>query len=279
MTTTQRPPDELGALIAASFGDGPEHRPVERQLAAGRGALRRRRLASAVAGLAVLTVVGTTYSLTGDDRARTHGRVASEPSSSPSATVRPTGEPWEVGQLVRAVDGELEVHPDAQVHQRISDPAGPGSLAVDLTFRGSRSWIVALVGDDGFSSSGTVPVEGTTFREWAIAAGAEMLPESPPDTPLLRLSPDGQVEAAPGVRILQRTDDPRLGESFAPPGVPTGAALLRPADSDDTWFVEWRVVDGELDVVPLSTRDLVGATFEELLSYARAQNASGEGLR
>lgn len=41
----------------------------------------------------------------------------------------------------------------------------------------------------------------------------------------------------------------------------------------------WRVVEGELDVLTTPPSDVVGATFQELLSYARSQYASGEGLR
>ena len=39
------------------------------------------------------------------------------------------------------------------------------------------------------------------------------------------------------------------------------------------------MVDGELDVITTSPRDVVGATFQELLTSARTQYASGEGLR
>jgi len=43
--------------------------------------------------------------------------------------------------------------------------------------------------------------------------------------------------------------------------------------------VVWRVLDGELDVITTPPTDVVGATFEELLSYARSQYANGEGMR
>jgi hypothetical protein len=43
--------------------------------------------------------------------------------------------------------------------------------------------------------------------------------------------------------------------------------------------VVWRVIDGTLDVITTPPDDTVGATFEELLSGARARYASGEGLR
>jgi hypothetical protein len=41
----------------------------------------------------------------------------------------------------------------------------------------------------------------------------------------------------------------------------------------------WRVIDGQLDVITTHPDDIVGATFDELLSSARARYASGEGLR
>jgi hypothetical protein len=39
------------------------------------------------------------------------------------------------------------------------------------------------------------------------------------------------------------------------------------------------VVNGTLDVITTPPDEVTGATFEELLTYARAQYASGEGLR
>jgi hypothetical protein len=39
------------------------------------------------------------------------------------------------------------------------------------------------------------------------------------------------------------------------------------------------VIDGVLDVITTPPNDVVGATFPELLSYARGQYANGEGLR
>ncbi len=44
-------------------------------------------------------------------------------------------------------------------------------------------------------------------------------------------------------------------------------------------FVVWRIIDGELDVITTPPRDLVGATFEEMLGSARAKYAANEGLR
>ena len=41
----------------------------------------------------------------------------------------------------------------------------------------------------------------------------------------------------------------------------------------------WRVLDGTLDVITTPARSSGGPSFAELLDQARAQYASGEGLR
>ena len=64
---------------------------------------------------------------------------------------------------------------------------------------------------------------------------------------------DGELEIRPGVVVHKRTDE--------------------------DYFVVWRVIDSELDVITTPPRDVVGASFDELLSYARGRYASGEGLR
>ena len=55
--------------------------------------------------------------------------------------------------------------------------------------------------------------------------------------------------------------------------------MVRAAEDGVGYFVVWRVIDGELDVITTPPRDVVGATFEQLLTYARGQYANGEGLR
>ena len=118
-----------------------------------------------------------------------------------------------------------------------------------------------------------LPVRGCSGEELGRRASVQ------PEPATLRLTDRGTVVASPGSEVLQRTDDPRLGDSFAPPGTPTGAAVVRAAEDGVGYFVVWRVVDGELDVITTPPRDVVGATFEELLSHARGQYADGEGLR
>jgi len=267
---------DLQREIERSFGDGPEHRPLQHRIGAGRRLVVRRRLAAAGAVLAVVAVAGTAYAVvqpTGTDRA---GQVATDPTPSPS--VRPV--PWEDGDVVRYRGGELEVRPGAVVHEHIENPFGYDlpkmSDALDLTYRGQRQW-VTIDGEPGSTSvSGAVPTDDyASFEDWVAEQARQNGAVTPP--PLLRLGPAGEVVAADGAGIVQQTDHPRLGSGFARAGTPTGAAVVVAADGQD-YFVVWRVVDGQLDTVVAPPADVVGATFEELLSYARGRFASGEGL-
>jgi hypothetical protein len=273
---------QLSEEIERSFGTGPEHRPIEARIKAGRRALRRRQAAAAVAGVGVLAVLGGTYSaISPGPQDEGTGNVAVNPSPTPSSTV--DVETWEDNIPLRYVDGELQIRPGVVVHERIENPYGyeppKQSDALDITFEGHRLWTIIERTARGSDFQSSSPSNGwASFADWvADQAGAGASASGWPDT--VRLTENGAVVASAGSEILQRTDDPQLGDSFAPPGTPTGAAVVRAAEDGVGYFVVWRVVDGELDVITTPPRDVVGATFQELLTYARAQYASGEGLR
>lgn len=282
---------ELHAEIDRAFGEGPAPRPVEDRINAGHKALARRRVASGFAALAVVAALGGAAWAVGpgDDPAAGGTLIATDPTPtveppSPSPTESAATEPWQPSTPVRYVDGELQVRPGVVVHERIENPydyAPPEtSVALDLTFKERRMWVIAehRASSDGLSLS--EPSNGwASFADYVAdqAEAAGPGDDGWPDT--VRLTARGKVVATPGSEILQRTDDPRLGESFAPAGTPTGAALVRAAADDFAYFVVWRLIDGELDVLTTPPNDVVGATFEEMLSYARSQYASGEGLR
>jgi hypothetical protein len=273
--------------LERSFGEGPAHQPVEETLRAGRRALRRRRVGAAAGALAVVAALGTGYAVsTAGPEPLTSGEVATDPTPAPSPTedATPTSEPWGKAETVRySAAGELQVRPGVVVHERIENPYGyrppKRSDALDITFEGRRIWTIVELRNGGFTYSGSVPSNGwASFADYvANQAGAATDGNGWPDT--LRLTDKGEVVASAGSEILQRTDDPQLGDSFASPGTPTGAALVRAAENGVGYFVVWRVVDGELDVITTPPRDVVGATFLELLTFARSQYASGEGLR
>jgi hypothetical protein len=271
--------------IEHSFGDGPAHPPVEDQLAAGRRALRRRWGLVATAACAAIVALGASYAVAGSgarDDAGTH--IANDPTGSASPTASPSDAGWEDDVPFRYVDGKLQLRPGVVVHQRIENPYDyqppKGSDALDLTWRGQRSWVLADHTGRGFGYSATVPSNGwASFAAWVADQVGAAVPGDDGWPETVRLDDRDEVVAAAGARIVQRTDEPRLGESFASPGTRTGAAVVTVDGDERSYFVVWRVVDGELDVITTPPRDVVGATFEELLTYARAQYASGEGLR
>lgn len=258
-----------------SFGEGPAHPSVEVPLAAGRRALRRRRALVSGAAAAVVVVAGAAYAVAGSGSAPDAERpiVAVEPSATP--------EPWQRAEIVRYTDGELEVRPGVTVHERLPNPfdhAAPDlSDALDVTWRGQRSWVLTERLDGRTSVAQSVPSNGwASFGDWVsdqVAQTGTGWDET------MRLTADGQVVPVDGATVLQHTDDPQLGDDFAPPGATTGAAIVDLGGGRPVYFVVWRVLDGELDVIPTPPGDVVGATFQELLTYARSQYASGEGLR
>lgn len=269
MTTDIR--DELDR----SFGDGPTHRPLEAQLGAGHRALRRRRALAAATAVGVVVIAGSGYAVVGS------GSGTTPDADRRQVAVEPSQAPWQRGELVRYVDGELQVRPGVTVHEHLENPFGyraPDlSDGLDVTFRGQRTWVLADLTAEGPSVFAADPSNGwASFEDW-VADQVGQTGSGWPET--MRLADNGRVVAAPGAEVVQRTDDPRLGDSFAPAGATVGAALVEVGGEPPSYFVVWRVLDGRLDVITTPPRDVVGATFDELLSYARAQYASGEGLR
>ncbi|WP_121254537.1 hypothetical protein [Nocardioides ferulae] len=292
--------DTLHDELDAAFGSGPAHRPVEVTLGAGRRALRRRRVSALAGAVAVAAVLGTGFAVSSPGgQGRSTSEIAADPSPMPSPTSVPAvDEEWSKGEVVRyADDGTLQVRPGVEVHERIENPYDfvppERSDALDLTFRGQRTWAILTLdraaGEEGlqFGASMATPSNGwADFAHYvadqvSVDRGGSGAPSGWPGT--LRLTAEGEVVPTSGTEVLQRTDDPRLGDRFAPPGVPTGAALLRAGEERRELFVVWRVEGGVLEVVTTPIDDpsanLVGATFAELLSWARGQYASGEGLR
>lgn len=284
---------DLRDEIDRSFGTGPALAPVEQRIAAGRRALVRRRIGGGVAALAAVAVVGTgVYAVApGDPVGRGTGHVAVDPSPTPTPTPTPTpspsgqpGGPWEDDIPVRYIDGELQVRDGVVVHERIKNPYGYApprtSDALDLTYQGERMWVIVDLGRNGYGLSSSSPSNGwASFADYVAdqvdgQTGGE---DGWPDT--MELTADGRVVPTAGTTVHNRTDDPQLGPDFAPAGATTGAAVVTVAGDPHSYFLVWRVIDGQLDVLTTPPNEVTGATFDELLSYARAQYASGEGLR
>jgi hypothetical protein len=294
--------DTLRDQLDRSFGDGPALPTVDAHVAAGRRAVRRRRAVAGVTGLATAAVLlagGYAVSSGSDARggaplhARTVGPAAADsasvsspqsPTQSASEPTRPADMPWSRGELVRYVDGELVIRPGVVVHEWIQNPYGwkPPKLsdALDVSWHDHRQWVMIekRPPPHGISSSTSTPSNGwASFADYVADQVGLNGGSGWPDT--FELDPQGNVVPTAGTRVYNRTDDPRLGPGFAPPGATTGAAVVSVAGTDASYFVVWRVIEGTLDVITTAPDDVVGATFDELLSGARAKYASGEGLR
>src|SRR5690242_16874291 len=103
---------DIREQLDRSFGDGPAHPPLERELEAGRRALRRRRTLVTTAAAMVVAILGTSYAVAASGPATDAGsRVAVQPTETPTPTPTPmptpTEEPWTGNDPVRYVDGEL----------------------------------------------------------------------------------------------------------------------------------------------------------------------------
>lgn len=220
--------------LERSFGEGPAHRSVEETVRSGRRALRRRRVGVAAGALAVFASIGAGYAISsaGPDAPRS-GEVVTDPTPSPTPTVEP-GPTWEDNTPVRYVDRVLQIRDGVVVHEHIENPFDYQpprvSDALDLTFEGERQWVIIESKSNGYGYSASAPSNGwASFADYVAdqVDGTTGGDDGWPDT--LRLTVQGTVVASEGSEILQRTDNPRLGDSFAAPGTPTGAALVRAA--------------------------------------------------
>jgi len=112
--------DTMQEELDRSFGDGPPLPPVGIHIVAGRRARRRRRVANGAAGLAAAAVLVTSWYAVSPSSPTASDRLAGDPtpSAAPSAveatedpSMDPAGTPWPRAELIRYVDGELEVRP------------------------------------------------------------------------------------------------------------------------------------------------------------------------
>jgi hypothetical protein len=184
--------------IEQSFGTGPDHRPVEELVARGRRRLLRRRAAEMVAAVAVVGVVGATYSAVAPGGGADRGSppIAGDPSgggvtpgdgqTTPDEAVGSSmdfgGSGGSIGlgnkaeQVTLTEDGKLVTGKDVEVLDQVDNPAHVDppeySVAVDVNIAGERQWIYLAVGPD-FNVGAAQPVDETTtqtFRDWADEA-------------------------------------------------------------------------------------------------------------
>lgn len=283
--------DTLHEELDRAIGDGPALTPIDDHVRAGRRALRRRRAATGVAGLAATAVMATGWYAISPSSPNDSGRLAVDPlSSATPSTAGVAGSPstapsapWAERQLIRYVDGELEIRPKVVVHEHIKNPysyASPGlSDALDVTWQGERQWL--LINKEPQSprgaSSATTPDNGWASFAAYVSDQVSGTGSGWPDT--MRITDAGEVVPTAGTQVLDRTDGLDFGPSFAPAGATSGAAIVLPAGEDERYFVVWRVLDGAFDVLTLGPDDVADQTLDELVAYASVEYTSGDGLR
>ncbi len=272
--------------LDASFGGGDDV-PVGHYVAAGHTAVRRRRAAGAAAGIAAAIVVGTTWALGPGDAPRSdRAPVATEPTatastSSPAVDPEPASSlPWRKGEPpARALPGGLEIRPGAVVHER-RGALYPGkdteSAALDISFRGSRWWLVLEWDEGGSSMSSSRPEDGfadsfDAFVRAEVANGG-MTSAPADDVPGmaggLATWHGGNLEPAPGVTVVEQVEDPVPGDD--------SLGLVLRSEGRTTWALFTQGGDAsswELEA------DSGWLTFEQWLADQVAMQTGSPGVR
>lgn len=295
---------DLSRRFDASFGDGPPGAPVDEVVAAGRGALRRRRAATWGGALAVLAVVGLGGVLaqtgapgSGDELVAggTSDSASAEPSDEPSdgPSDEPTAETeppsystdapasWGKGQLAGYVDDEVVVREGLTVTEVAQDPLGlepavsSTALAIEET-DGKRSWRY-LLWTDGETprhaqESSTVPA--WSFEEWLEAYAVDTVEAIGRD--LVTFGPGQTLEAGAGTTILEQRPDPDLPAPFAAPASARTAVAQVERDGL-TWFVLARELEGERDYVATPLSAQTGDDIDSFLELATERYADQGG--
>lgn len=298
---------DLSRRIDDSFGDGPPAGPVDEVVAAGRGALRRRRAATWGGALAVLGVVGVgavvaqTGTPGGGDDLVAGGTSASEPAppseepseepgEGPSAEPEPptysddVPDSWGRGQLAGYVDGEVVVREGLEVTEVAEDPLGlePAVSSTALALAetdGKRSWRYLLWTDGDrprfAQESSTVPA--WSFEEWLDAYAVDTVEAIGRD--LVRFGGGESLEAGEDATIVEQRPDPDLPAPFAPASARTAVAQV---ERDGlTWFVLARELEGERDYVATPRSEETGDDIDSFLELAteRYADQGGTGMR
>lgn len=250
---------DLQQQLERDIGHGPALPTPEQRLAAGRAALRRRRLTVGAGAAAVLVAIAAPFAL-GSGEATRSPEVTDSPSPSPSS--EPAPDRWSrAGGFGYDRGGTLHISSEAVVHERRNGvvPGLPSSVALDLTFRGERTWHVTRLVEDGSwvgieSGAGHEPDLYRDFDEF-VAKAAFCLrqgvdPLTGPSSLVLDVVDGSPQVAGAGTAIgpVVREDQRGFGFEVGSGGARQFVLLIR--SSTDSWRVE-RVeapADGAADV-------------------------------
>lgn len=243
----------------------PPTRPAHEQLAAGRRALRRRRVAELGAVTAVLAVLAGGWAVVGDDGS---SRATEPPATAPSLPTSPAAPrgPW-----ARWRGGEVVVAPGVTEVERLD--AGPEGVGLELRVGEEVRWY--LVGP-GRSSSFDAYVAFDSLAEWVADQAFIGGPVS--RNALVQLGADGTLSPGrPGVEVVEQVASPDLPDSYDT--VPeTGeqlvtAAALVEVDGERQWLLARDPAATDVITVPLAR----ASTMADFLAFARDRYADGPG--
>ena len=174
---------DLRDRLDAALGDGPPHRPVDDRLTAGRRALLRRRVGTAIAAAAVVAVAGTSYAVAtdGERAADPPGYAASPaaPATGEVPTVPPFGGDSRIEGAVRLEGHALVAREGFRiVEQRTGVDLGASRerTAVALVDgEDGRTWWVAWAADGRLHYTFQQAAPGETMADVIADARAEAL--------------------------------------------------------------------------------------------------------
>lgn len=275
--------------LDSSFGAGADV-PAGHYVAAGQRAVRRRRQLAAVLTTAALALVGgVVWSTSPGSAPRSEAPVATQPppSASASASATPSTKPargrdmpWRKNEPpARALPGGLEIRSGAVVHER-RDALYPGkdteSAALDISFGGSRWWLVLEWDRGGSSMSSTRPEDGFAdsfdafVRSEVANGGMTSMPAD--DVPGmgggLVTWRGGELDPAPGVEVVERVENPVPGDE--------SLGLVLRSEGQTTWML---LSQGGLAASWTLEPDSGWATFDQWIADQVAVQTGSPGVR
>ena len=282
-----------------SFGTGHDLPPAH-YVTAGRTAVRRRRATAVVLAAAVVIGGGAAWASGQGSAVRGDAPVAKQRADSVQRDVRQDAKPsrldkrvkqleimraqsWGKGEPpARAFPGGLQVREGAIVHER-RDGLYPGkgteSAALDLSYDGTRWWVLLEWDDGGSTMASERPTDGwhASFDDFVVASTAGGGMTSGPVTggeyrygDLVNWS-GGEPELRPGATVVQKVDDPIESERDS-----IGLAVR--FEGEVTWLVLMRMRHG-WGASSEKAAESGWPTFDLWLAEQAALQAGEPGLR
>ncbi|KRF20876.1 hypothetical protein ASG90_00120 [Nocardioides sp. Soil797] len=295
---------EIKESLDTSFGDGPTQPQIEKHLVAGRRALRRRRVTTSVAALAVVSLVGGTSWLAtgGTDNEPDNGadRIATQPSASSTvhkgrATKEKVPTPPKksdfLGEPALLKNGHVFLADGWQEVSVIDNPMGyqaPNrSMGLEVRKGEEHKFVLVCEFVNGTSTNSGAAVG--TLADWLETAVAnqhtldvenQVVPPDKVNGPLVTMDEGGTLIARSDLRIVQQVAGLDFGPRFAGPNDPTAAARLDMPTGKDVYVVVRRIAGSKTEVIRGGNAGTF-PTLDAFLAHAKTQYAgkTSEGLR